>query len=234
MQSIRSAYGTDPNQFGELRLPQGGPSHPGLYPVVLFIHGGFWRASFDLTHANPLCLALNAAGLATWSTEYRRIGQPGGGFPGTVEDVRHAALHLKTIAPRHQLDLTRLTVAGHSAGGHLALWLAAQNVIEMRKVVSLAGVSDLRRASELKLSNSVVDQFLNGAPFKQASPIEMLPISTPQVLLHGTADDIVPFEISERFAKASKNATLVPLPGAGHFLIDPTAKEWPLVLSHLS
>jgi acetyl esterase/lipase len=229
---IRIAYGADPNQFAELRLP----GHAGPHPVAIFIHGGYWRAAYDLTHTGHLCVALNGAGFATWSVEYRRIGQPGGGYPGTMEDVRAAALHLKQVAKEHGLDLAKVVVGGHSAGGQLALWLAAQKAIELRGVVALAAVSDLRRAWELRLSNGVVGEFLGGPPeryperYRMASPAELLPISAPQHLLHGTADDIVPFEFSERFAAASKNAKLTPLPGAGHFeLIDPRSREWPAV-----
>jgi dipeptidyl aminopeptidase/acylaminoacyl peptidase len=131
--------------------------------------------------------------------------------------------------------LSRVALAGHSAGGHLALWLAAQGAIELRGVVALAAVSDLRRAWELRLSNGVVGEFLGAAPdYARASPIEMLPMATPQRLVHGTADDIVPFELSERFAKASANAVLVRLEGVGHReLIEPAAGCWPVVMKQL-
>ena len=229
----RVPYGSDPNQFGELRLPQG----KSLHPVVIFIHGGYWRAAYDLTHAGHLCAAIAAAGCAVWSLEYRRVGQPGGGYPGTLEDIRAGARHLSALAG---LDLTRVVVAGHSAGGHLALWLAAQDVIPLKGVAALAAVSDLRRAHELNLGAGAVADFLGCSPAKcsdryaAASPSDMLPISVPQTLLHGTADDIVPFDLSQRFAKASRNARLVALPGAGHFeLIDPRSKEWPVVLENI-
>ena len=229
----RIPYGSDPNQFGELRLPQGKSPHP----VVIFIHGGYWRAAYDLTHAGHLCAAIAAAGYAVWSLEYRRVGQPGGGYPGTLEDVRAAALHLSTLAG---LDLTRVVVAGHSAGGHLALWLAAQKVIPLKGVAALAAVSDLRRGHEQKLGAGAVAEFLGCSPatcndrYAAASPADLLPISVPQVLLHGTADDIVPFDLSQHFANASRNARLVALPGAGHFdLIDPRSKEWPVVLQNI-
>ena len=134
-----------------------------------------------------------------------------------------------------------LSLAGHSAGGQLALWLAAQQKMPLLGVTSLAGVCDLRRAWELKLSDNVVEQFLGGTPkqvpkhYDLASPIELLPMKTPQRLLHGTADANVPFEMSERFARKSKNAKLIKLEGAGHFeLIDPRSREWPTVLKGIT
>jgi acetyl esterase/lipase len=118
----RISYGDDPVQFVDLRVPKG----KGPHPVVIFIHGGYWRAEYDLTHTGHLCAALAAAGFATWNMEYRRVGQPGGGYPGTMDDVRSGALLLKKTAPEHDLDLSHVVIAGHSAGGQLALWLAAQ------------------------------------------------------------------------------------------------------------
>jgi acetyl esterase/lipase len=229
----RIAYGSDPNQFGEVRLPR----TAGPHPVVIFIHGGFWRAAYDLAHANHLGVAIANAGYAVWSLEYRRTGQPGGGFPGTLDDIRAG---VRRVAHIPGLDLSRVVVAGHSAGGQLALWLAAQKVIELRGVAGLAAVSDLRLADARNLGSGAVAAFM-GCSSKQcddryamASPVDLLPITIPQTLLHGTADDIVPFELSQRFTTASKNSQLIPLPGAGHFeLIDPRSKEWPIVLKHI-
>ena len=122
----------------------------------------------------------------------------------------------------------------------MALWLAAQMAVDLRGVVPLAAISDLRRAYALQLDGGVVGQLLGGSPdrvpqrYAAASPRELLPISAPQRVLHGTADNVVPFEMSERFAKASKNAKLVALPGAGHFdLIDPRTKFWPIVQKNI-
>lgn len=219
--------------FGELILPEGGVAP---YPVVVFIHGGFWRAAFDLTHARPLCSALAKRGYAVWSLEYRRLGMPGGGWPGTLEDVRAAASHLRDLGKKHPLDFDRIVAAGHSAGGQLALWLAAQNELPLKGVTSLAGVADLRLGFDLNLSRGVVGEFLGGSPaevperYAMASPIELLPMSVPQRIVHGTADTVVPYEIGLKFAKSSSNAELITLEGTGHSeVIDPGSKEWPIV-----
>lgn len=230
------AYGEDPNQFADLHLPRGSGPHP----VVLFIHGGFWRAMYGLSHAGHLCAALAQAGFATWSLEYRRIGQPGGGWPGTLEDVRGGALHLQKIARAHGLDVSQLVIAGHSAGGQLALWLAAQRAVPAARVVALAAVSDLRGAARLNLGGGIVQRFLDGWPeqaperYRTSSPIELLPIAVPQRMIHGELDDVAPAQMSRDFARASSNARLIALADAGHFeLIDPRAAAWSTVLENI-
>jgi len=231
----RVPYGSDPLQFGEISCP----SASGPHPVVIVIHGGFWRAKYDLSYIRPLCHSLMEAGLATWNLEYRRIGNPGGGWPGTLDDVAGGAEFLKSIASEFNLDLRRVIAMGHSAGGHLALWLGARLKM-FRAVTSLAGVADLRLAWELKLSNAVVADFLGGSPdevperYDDASPIELLPFGIPQKVFHGTHDDSVPLELSERFVRAAQlrgdDAELITLQGAGHFeLVDPRKREFALV-----
>ncbi|MGZ3638093.1 MAG: alpha/beta hydrolase family protein [Ktedonobacterales bacterium] len=245
----RLRYGQSKFHFGDLRLPAGAGPHP----VVVGIHGGFWRARYDLTHFSHVCAALTAAGIATWNIEYRRLGNIGGGWPNTLLDVAHATDHLRVLAKTYPLDLSRVVTLGHSAGGHLALWVAAHrhlpagnplhtsNPLLLRAAVSLAGVVDLRRAWELRLSNGVVKSLIGGTPEKYpdryaaASPIELLPIHIRQVLIHGDQDDTVPIEISRHYRDAAHHegddVTLVELPGAGHYeLIDPRSREWPTVL----
>ncbi|HTW64954.1 MAG TPA: prolyl oligopeptidase family serine peptidase [Bryobacteraceae bacterium] len=230
--NARISYGKDPSQFGDLYLPHG----PRPYPVVLTIHGGFWQSSSNLHSLAPLCLALAHAGAAVWNLEYRRIGDPGGDWAGIADDIVRGAEELLALQARYTLDLSHLTAAGFSAGGQLALWLAAQRVVDLRGVTGLAAISDLRRAWALQLDGGVVRQLLGGTPdqipqrYAAASPEQLLPISVPQRLVHGTADNVVPFDMSRRFAKASGNSQLVPIPGAGHFdLIDPASRFWPAV-----
>jgi len=227
----RVVYGSDPNQFVDVRVPRSKEPHP----VVFFIHGGYWRAKYDLSYAGHLCVALAKAGIATWNVEYRRVGNPGGGWPGTFEDIRAAYKFFWTHPG--EADLKRLCVAGHSAGGHLALCLAAFEKTVTR-VLSLAGVLDLRRAWELHLSNDAVSEFLGGSPtdvpehYREASPAERPIPYTAQKLVHGTADDSVPYEISQRYAdakkKSSENVELITLPNIGHFeIVDPSSAVWP-------
>ena len=230
------AYGDGPFHFGYLRLPKS----PGPHPVAVVIHGGFWRAAFDLEHSGHLCAALTRAGLATWSLEYRRIGNPGGGWPGTCEDILRGAEYVRTLAAKYPLNASRMIAIGHSAGGQLALWLASQRKPRLRGAVSLAGVADLRRAWDLHLSNTVVGELMGGSPaerpeeYKKASPIERVPLGTPSRMIHGDADDVVPIEISERFAESASrsgdDAKLIRLKGADHFaVIDPRSTEWATV-----
>src|SRR5437868_13107361 len=176
----RLAYGADPNQFGELRLPKtiNLPASGQALPIVMNIHGGYWRAKYNLVHAGHLCAALTAKGLATWNVEYRRVGNPGGGWPGTFEDIANAYRFLPQIAKRYDLDTTRVAVMGHSAGGQLAPCLAGHDP-SVKAVISLAGVVDLQRAWEEHLSDDAVVAFLGGKPkdvpehYQEADPMQL-------------------------------------------------------------
>jgi acetyl esterase/lipase len=223
--------------------------------MVVVIHGGFWRAPYDHTLMTALCAALAAHGAAAWNVEYRRIGDRGGAWPGTLLDVGAAADHVRVLARDHALDATRVVALGHSAGGHLATWLAARSrlapgsalyapdPLPLRAALSQAGVVDLTRAYELGLSINAVEQLLGGTPaavperYAAASPQALLPLGAPVVLLHGTADDTVPFAMSADYARAAQAAgdavTLVPFPGAGHYeLIDPATPEGRACVEH--
>lgn len=232
---VRLHYGEDGNQFGDLRLPHG----KGPHPVITFVHGGFWRARYDLEHAGHLCAALAKAGFATWNVEYRRVGNAGGGWPGSFDDIVSAHQHLAHIQKRHALDRKRCLVMGHSAGGQLALCLAAHQR-EVQHVVSLAGVVDLRRAWELHLSSDAVVEFLAGTPaqvaerYREADPMQLKVPDAEQWLVHGVDDDIVPPEFSDAYVraktKAGEKAHLLRIAGAGHFdVIDPASSAWPHV-----
>jgi acetyl esterase/lipase len=249
----RVAYGALPQQFGDLFLPKGAGPHP----LVLALHGGFWRAQYDLAHLGHLCAALAHAGFAVWSVEYRRIGQEGvgggGGYPGTLQDVSLAADFLPQLRRRFPALGQRTVSLGHSAGGQLALWLAGRHhapeasgvhgtPLGLAGVVALAPVSDLAEASRLDLGRGVVRDFLGGAPEAQperyaaASPSRLLPLGAPQIVVHGTEDDTVPYALSQAYVAEAQargdRAELRTLQEMGHFEpIDPRSAAWPVVLA---
>ena len=219
--SQRHSYGDDPSQYGVLY---------GEGPVAVLIHGGFWKAQYGLDLMEPLAHDLASRGWAAWNIEYRRIGN-GGGVPETLDDVS-AAIDLLDELP---VDRSRVVAIGHSAGGHLAAWAATRESprVAVTGVVSQAGVLDLERARELRLSNGIVDTFLGAHPSAVASPIERLPLGVPALLTHGGLDDTVPVEISERFAAAS-GASLIVEPDEDHFgHLDPDNPLWKAVLAWL-
>jgi acetyl esterase/lipase len=232
----RIAYGTDPEQFLDLRWSTVRAPEAG-FPLVMNIHGGFWRAQYDLTHAGHLCAALTNRGLVTANLEYRRVGNEGGGWPGTFADICQAYDFLVEHAQEYTVDAGRVVITGHSAGGQLALCLAARRP-RIRAVISLAGVLDLRRAYELHLSDDAVVEFLGGTPrevperYREADPIHLAINRSRQMLFHGTLDQEVPIHFSRDYVtkKATdENVKLVELPGVGHYeLIDPRTDAWRL------
>ncbi|GCE46637.1 acetyl esterase/lipase [Thermosporothrix hazakensis] len=240
------AYGTEPQQFGELALP----ATPGPYPVAILLHGGFWRNTYGLDLMRELANDLTRHGFASWNIEYRRVGDPGGGWPGTFEDIARATDFLQHIALEYALDTQRIYAIGHSAGGHLALWLAArpklnrEQTLRLKGVVSQAGAADLEEVWRLHLSNDAVVSLLGGSPeevperYAFASPANLLPLGVPTVLLHGLEDIDVPPEISRRYYEkariAGDNALLIELPGVEHLaLIDTRSDAWQKTVSEL-
>ncbi len=244
----RLPYGPNASQFGDMRIPDG----DGPHPCIIVIHGGFWRNRYDLEHIGHLCRAFTLSGFATWNIEYRRLGEPGGGWPGTFHDIARAARHLFTIAPDYRIDPAQVGVLGHSAGGQLALWLAGMRSVpttsviwtapfSFRAAISLAGVLDLEQAWSLALSDRAVGQLLEGTPrdhperYAAASPGRLLPLGLPHLLVHGIDDDTVPVSISQCYYASAldcgDHATLLTLPNTGHFaLIDPWSRVWPRIL----
>jgi acetyl esterase/lipase len=220
----RLAYGSEPKQFGDLRLPSG----TGPRPLAIVVHGGYWQATWNLTHAGHMCAALAAEGIATWNVEYRALGDVGGGWPGAFEDVCGAVAAGDELRARHSLGSTILV--GHSAGGHLAL-LAAK--VARLPVLAIAAVSDVAESVRRRGPDSAPARYLGNEPPRDANPIEQLPLGVRQILLHGTADDDVPFALSERYAAAADGeAELRALDGAGHFdPIDPQSPAWPETLA---
>jgi acetyl esterase/lipase len=239
----RHHYGRTRSHFGELYLPDG----DGPFPVAVVLHGGFWKAQYSRKLMRPLCEDLRARGWAAWNLEYRRIGVlSGGGWPNTLTDIARGVDHLADIATPCSLDLDRVVAIGHSAGGHLAAWAAARTEmrVPLTAVVSQAGVVDLREAWERRLSNGVVRRFLGGTPedrperYHAASPAEHLPLGVPLLLTHGALDDIVPPEMSRRFAVSARaegdDCTLVEIDGEDHFgHLDPANPLWQAVVDWL-
>ncbi|MEO5951377.1 MAG: alpha/beta hydrolase, partial [Chloroflexia bacterium] len=192
----RIPYGDDPLQFGDLRLPKDAGEGP--YPIVIVIHGGFWKSKYTLAHIGHLAAALTAEGVATWSIEYRKIGDEGGAWPNTMLDVGKACDHLRVIAEQYNLNTERVVVTGHSAGGHLAAWVAARHNIPegdplymddpfvVDATVPLAGVVDLHLCWKMRLSNGIVEQLIGGTPqqmperYESASPGSLLPLGVKQ------------------------------------------------------
>jgi len=232
----RVAYGSDPNQFADLRIPKA----KGPHPTIINIHGGFWRAKYNLDHTGHLCAALTSKGIATANLEYRRVGNEGGAWPNTFADIRTAYQFLRQHAAKHSLDPQRMVVMGHSAGGQLALCLAAHEP-SVTRVVSLAGVVNLQRAYQLHLSNDAVVEFLRGTPsevpdhYREADPMHLSIPHARQWLVHGSADHVIPPAFSRDYVSAKQKRTarekedvhLLEIFGADHFdLIDPRTSAW--------
>jgi len=250
-------YGDDASQVADVHLPspeamrRGGIDGRALF--ALFLHGGFWRAQYGREHTAPLAEALAQAGFAVCAPEYRRSGQRGGGWPGTFDDVAAAVDRLPALvraAADGLIEPDRMVLAGHSAGGHLALWAASRHrlpdgspwrrpdAVAGCGVVALAAVSDLVACHDLRLGRGAVDALMGGRPrrfpdrYAAADPTGLLPIGVPVRLVHGTADDQVPHGLSVEYAARARAAgdlttecTL--LPGAGHFdVIDPLSAAW--------
>ena len=252
----RIAYGAGPLQFGELRLPAG----EGAVPLVVLIHGGCWRAQYDLKHIAPAAAAITSTGFATWTIEYSRIGDPNGGWPGTFDDVSHAIDHVRAIARQFpRIDTTRVVLVGHSAGGQLALWAASRRQNELTGlfrssiaplhlagVLSLAGITDLAAyGAQPGGCNAAVRLLMGGTAtevagrYHSVSPVDRVPIGTPIRLVHGEADPIVPAAQSKDFlARAKTGGDIVQMdlvPGAGHFdLLSPKSEAWPVVMRNIN
>jgi acetyl esterase/lipase len=235
-------YGPERDQFLELTLPDGaGPA-----PVVVVVHGGFWRPAYGIELARPLAADLVGAGFATVAVEYRRVGE-GGGWPGTLEDVAAALDSLADQPDTPRLDLGDVTAVGHSAGGHLAAWLAGRHRlppgapgseprIRLTAAVLQAGVLDLAAADHQGLGNGAVRAFLGGTPeqvperYATADPVRLLPTGAAVLCVHGSADDVVPVDQSERYAAAAAAAgdrmELRVVPGDHMAMIDPLSPAW--------
>lgn len=258
-------YGSHPSQYVRLHLPPGD-----RLPVAVVIHGGFWRQRFGIELADPLCADLARLGVAAAAIEYRRVDRhledgarsgggaenaAGGGWPMTLADVAKAVDSLEAsgqLVARGRLDLRRVAAIGHSAGGHLAVWLAhrpsmragspgavdpGESFVALRGAVSQAGVLDLTAAARDNLGNGAVIDLLEGSPgsvaqrYRHASPISYVGDGARVVCVHGDRDDTVPVDQSRRYVDAAvaagDRADLVVLPGVGHFeVIAPADPAW--------
>jgi acetyl esterase/lipase len=243
------AYGRAAQQVGDLYLPKG----YGAHPVVVLIHGGCWLGELPAGELMaPMVEPLRAKGFAVWNIDYRRLGQTGGGYPGTFLDAGAAVDELRTLAPRYHLDLAHVAVVGHSAGGHLAAWVAARgriaspsplhaaNPLPVRGVVSLGGILDLEayRAKGPGACGGppIIDGLVGrrADPYADTSPVALLPSGVPIAVVSGGSDRIVPPAFGHDYAKRARAAgdtvTDIEIPTAGHFdEIDPEASAWAAV-----
>lgn len=242
-------YGSHPSQRADLYLPAGAGPHP----VIVLIHGGSWHKRYGRLVMRGLAADLLRRGWAVWNIEYRRLGE-GGGWPATFADVAGAIDHLRRLdAP---LDLDGVTLIGHSAGGHLALWAAGRGrlapgapgagpLIEPRRVVGQAPVADLAGAYRL-WGGGAVRALMGGSPerlperYAVGDPIELLPLAMPTLLVHGTEDSTVSLELSRTYARRARAAGgavelfEVAGPAGGHRAhIDPRGDAWRLVAAWL-
>jgi len=239
---VRIAYGRDSLQFGELRLPAGA-SNSNRAPIAIIVHGGCWYSPYaSVRNSAPLADALALSGVATWNVEYRRYNNPGGGWTGTFRDVADGADYVRTLAALYPIDTARIVLAGHSAGGQLALWLASRHSLDrtsplfggtpmpVRGVVSVGGIADLREfygRERNTCGNPAVESLLGGIPdsvparLRDASPIERLPLGVPSVHIAGDRDFIAPVAVREAYVTAATargdKARVVTIVGDGHF-----------------
>jgi acetyl esterase/lipase len=255
----RISYGPNDLNVGELRLPA---TSNGRHPVVMLVHGGCWlnqigkmdprATSLDLLR--PMAASLTAAGYATWNVEYRRLGNPGGGWPGTFEDLSKATDFLRSLAPKHNLDLARVLIAGHSSGGHLAMWIAARprlpassplyakNPLPVRAVMNLDGPADPAAIQPLETKlcgRAVVTEFMGGTPaeqpdrYRDGSPLPFLPLGVLQDfvaggLIQNQIEQITAYQSAAR-AKGD-TVTITVLDKAGHFdMLQPRSPYWKTV-----
>ncbi len=232
------AYGPQPSQFAELFLPAG----DGPFAVAVLVHGGCWRlGNGGLAQLHDLAGALRSEGIAVWNVEYRRVDEPGGGYPGMYQDASAALARLAELAPQYQLDTGHLVAIGHSSGGLLVQWLAGRErlpagsplrepiALPVRKVVSLGGLADLRHQRDRIQSVRGVSERQLAGPlgktrtdrFADTSAAELLPNASHTVLINGAVDEISPPQVAADFARRARakgdRADTLVLPGASHF-----------------
>ncbi len=236
-------YGEAQPQFGELWLPPNRQESEKRFPVVVLFHGGCWSNAYGLNYTRAASAALAAEGFAVWSLEYRRVGDTGGGWPGTFMDAEFALSSLQKLAQSEPLDLTQVSLVGHSAGGHLALWAAARNqtakAIPIQRVVGLSAIVDLQRYASPRGCGSLVEDLMGGSPASKAMRYAEVAkninsliseSSIPIKLLYGLEDGIVPFahgQLSVEALGLDADKVISLEPNTGHFdWFDPGSQAW--------
>ncbi len=249
----RITYGRDPLHLGDLRLPR----DVGLHPVAIVVHGDCWVSTFaDLQNSAALSDALRDAGIATWNIEYRRVDHVGGGWPGTFDDIASAVDHVHNLAAEYNLDLNRVIAIGHSAGATLALWATARsrlplssilyrvNPLKLCGAISLGGPGDLKAFANIDqdiCGSAVVARLIGGSAeefpqrYREASPIEMLPLGVPQIFITGEYDFSVPKDLGHAYTQAAQLADddvqhIVVADAAHHEYCAPSSVTWPTIL----
>lgn len=250
---LLARYGADSLHFGELRLPAG----PGPFPVGVVIHGGCWTSGFaTLRNTAPVASALTEQGIATWNIEYRQMGNPGAGWPGTFLDIGAGIDYLRVLAKQYPIDLTRVVVVGHSAGGHLALWgagrsrlpadspIRGQDPLRIAAAIAIDGPGDVIGfigPDERICGSGVITNFMGASPaqqparYAQGSPQEMLPLGVPQYLVAAT---VLPPDDARRYQArgraAGDSVAVLAVMNGNHFdVIGPGRDAWPAVLAFM-
>jgi acetyl esterase/lipase len=219
----RLVYGPHADQWGDLYVP----NRDSPRGIVVVIHGGYWRDKYTAELGVPIAEDLLCSGFTVWNLEYRRAGTDGkigaGGWPATFEDIAAGIDHLAELVPGYGLDLSRVAVLGHSAGGHLAVWatgrhtlppgaLGAAPKVRPSGVVGQAGLLDLAAVEKLALSDRAAVNLMGGTrdelpeAFEVADPMKALPIGVPVLAVHGRKDTDVPFDQSANYARAARAA----------------------------
>jgi len=253
--TLQVPYGAAPSQFAELFQPAG----DGPFPVAVIVHGGCWTKEFGgITQMHNMAGDLQQQGVAVWNIEYRRFDEAGGGYPGMYHDVATALDHLRVLAPQRRLDLSRIVLVGHSAGGHLAQWAASRarlprssplyvaDPLPVPTVISLGGLADLRNEEKLIKSSCERDMAqLAGAAsaarpdiFSDTSPAELLPSGVRTVLIHGEFDTVSPLRAGHDYARraqaAGDQAEVIVLPGGSHYdEVAATSPSWTIVSAQI-
>ncbi|MFL5297793.1 MAG: alpha/beta hydrolase family protein [Phenylobacterium sp.] len=243
-------YGRAPGQVAELFLPAG----KGPHPVVVLLHGGCFLKQFEgLAQTSAIAADLARRGYAVWNLDYRKLGEPGAGYPGTFQDVATGVDRLRAEASHYDLDIRRVVALGHSAGGHLALWAAsrtrlpatsplhAPDPLPVAAAISLAGIGDLKgqgKVFALPCGDDTLDLLIDAAhrkaPYADTSPAELLPTGGKVVMVHGVYDSVMPPYTGLAYAQAAQRlgdrAEVVTIPNAGHFdLVIPGGPAWETV-----